>query len=78
MRPIEPDRIRFLNFEMRKQRKHSTRSTWRGISERRHCWIGSGGLPAARISAKVIFAGRVGTDMAHDCADLINREAATA
>jgi len=31
-----------------------------------------------RISAKVIFVGRVGPDMAHDCADLINREAATA
>jgi hypothetical protein len=34
--------------------------------------------PAVRISAKVIFVGRVGADMAHDSADLIDREAATA
>ena len=34
--------------------------------------------PAVRISAKVIFVGPVRAGMAHDCADLVDREVATA
>jgi hypothetical protein len=53
VRPIVFDRDRFLDFDNAKAGKHSTRNTWRGISERRHCWIGNRGFPAARGSAKI-------------------------